>query len=72
MKNPILTDSNKQIIELLASGKTVKEAASILKMNNRTVEDRILEMRRQLNCINTTQLVVKIFEMLKDEVNDKT
>jgi len=55
-----IQESNNRIIQLLADGKTVKEVADLLSMPRRTVEDRILGMRKTNRCATVTQLVVKL------------
>lgn len=50
--------TNDQIIQLLASGYTVKEVAAMLHMKTKTAEKRISTMKRKGNCKTVTQLVV--------------
>jgi DNA-binding NarL/FixJ family response regulator len=51
--------TNDQIIQLLASGYTVKEVANMLSMKIKTVEKRISTMKRKQECKTVTHLVVK-------------
>lgn len=55
-----LTPTNRQIVELLAAGKTVKEIATEMNMKNRTIEKRIKTMRKEHNCLTVTQLVATL------------
>jgi DNA-binding NarL/FixJ family response regulator len=50
---------NDQIIQLLGSGFTVKEVATMLNMKTKTVEKRISTMKRKQDCKTVTHLVVK-------------
>jgi DNA-binding CsgD family transcriptional regulator len=60
-------ESNNRIIQLLAAGKIQKEIAAELNLSLRTVEDRILDMKRIYGCTTQTQLVVKLMELNFDE-----
>lgn len=51
--------TNDQIIQLLGSGYTVKEVASMLSMKTKTVEKRISTMKKKQDCKTVTHLVVK-------------
>lgn len=55
-----MNEQNKLIIQLLAEGLTVKEAAAKMNMNPRTVEGWIYKMRKKLNCKTVTELVMKV------------
>lgn len=57
-----IQESNNQIIDLLASGRTVKEIAGALDISAKTVSWRIAKMKKELGCTSTTQLVVKVRE----------
>lgn len=52
-------NTNDQIIQLLASGYTVKEVAAMLDMKKKTVEKRICTMKKKQDCKTVTHLVVK-------------
>lgn len=52
-------NTNDQIIQLLGSGFTVKEIATMLNMKKKTVEKRISTMKRKQDCKTVTHLVVK-------------
>lgn len=66
-----LNQTNQQIIQLLAAGKTVKEVAAVLAMKQRTVTDRIQEMKIRFRCANATQLVVTLLSLnLAGSVSD--
>jgi DNA-binding NarL/FixJ family response regulator len=51
--------TNDQIIQLLGSGFTVKEIATMLNMKKKTVEWRISAMKKRNQCKTVTHLVVK-------------
>lgn len=55
-----IDESNEQIINLLMSGRNLKEVAVQLNMSPRTLEGRLAAMRKKVGCKTTTQLVVKI------------
>lgn len=55
-----LQDSNREIINLLAEGKTTKEVAADLKMKTRTVVDRLETLKKKHGCTTITQLVLKV------------
>jgi DNA-binding NarL/FixJ family response regulator len=55
--------TNDQIIQLLASGYTVKEIAADLKMKFVTVKKRIVTMKKKNDCKTVTHLVVKWLEL---------
>ena len=55
-----LQESNNRIIELLAEGMTYKEIAATLSMKQRTVLDRVQEMKKKNECVSATQLVMKM------------
>jgi len=55
-----ISESNNRIISLLAQGKTVKEISGELNIPARTVEKRLLSMRRREGCRTTVQLVLKL------------
>jgi DNA-binding NarL/FixJ family response regulator len=56
--------TNDQIIQLLASGYTVKEVANMVNMKKKTVEWRISEMKKRNHCKTVTHLVVKWLGMV--------
>ena len=68
-----IQDSNREIINLLAEGKTTKEVAAKLKMKTRTVIDRLETLKKKHHCTTITQLVLKIMnpnlKRLKDQEN---
>jgi len=53
---------NNQIIDLLASGLTIKEVAQQLNISPKTVDVRLDKMRKRRGCNSTTQLVCLIRE----------
>lgn len=55
-----LQESNDQIINLLAEGKTYKEIAAALSMKYRTVYDRVTEMKKKNACATRDQLLLKL------------
>lgn len=59
---------NNQIIQLLASGYTVKEVAGLLGMKKQTVDKRIRVMRKKYQCKSAIQLVVKWLQLAPDDV----
>lgn len=60
--------SNDQIIQLLASGYTVKEVAGYLGMKKQTVDKRIRVMKRKYQCKSAIQLVVKWLQLIPDDI----
>ena len=55
-----MKEQNKKIIDLLAMGLTVKEVASALNMSKWTVTRRIKKMKKENECFNVAQLVLKL------------
>lgn len=62
VKNPgmTITETNRQIIQLMGEGNTDKEIAGKLQMSIRTVQDRVYKMMKSEDCKNRTQLVLKV------------
>ena len=54
----LLTDREKQVLQLLAEGKTNKEAASILNLGVSTVETHRTNLMQKLDLHNTAELVI--------------
>jgi DNA-binding NarL/FixJ family response regulator len=54
----LLTDREKQVLQLLAEGKTNKEVASILDLGVSTVETHRLNLMQKLGLHNTAELVL--------------
>jgi DNA-binding NarL/FixJ family response regulator len=54
----LLTDREKQVLQLLAEGKTNKDVAIILSLGLSTVESHRLNLMKKLNLHNTAELVL--------------
>lgn len=54
----LLTDREKQVLQLLAEGKTNKDVAAILALGLSTVESHRLNLMKKLNLHNTAELVL--------------
>jgi DNA-binding NarL/FixJ family response regulator len=54
----LLTDREKQVLQLLAEGKTNKEVAGMLGLGVSTVETHRLNLMQKLNLHNTAELVL--------------
>jgi len=54
----LLTDREKQILQLLAEGKSNKETASILQVSPHTVETHRTNLMQKLNLHNTAEVVL--------------
>jgi DNA-binding NarL/FixJ family response regulator len=54
----LLTEREKQVLQLLAEGKTNKEAAGALDLGVSTVETHRLNLMQKLNLHNTAELVL--------------
>jgi DNA-binding NarL/FixJ family response regulator len=52
-----LTTKQRQIVQLLAEGKTMKEAAGTLNISTRTVESHKYEVMRRLGVKTTAELI---------------
>lgn len=52
-----LTDRDHRILDMLSQGYTTPEIAKELYVSHRTVEARLLMLRRVFECKNTTHLV---------------
>lgn len=52
-------EKDKQILKLCAEGKTAKQIGYEMNLSSRTVEARIVVMRKYYNCKNTAELLVK-------------
>jgi DNA-binding CsgD family transcriptional regulator len=59
-KNIYTSEQDLQIVCLIAEGKTVKEVADIVQINHRSVEDRILRLRKQEEALSIAHLVAKL------------
>ncbi len=54
----LLTDREKQVLQLLAEGKTNKEVAAMLNLGLSTIETHRLNLMQKLNLHNTAELVL--------------
>ena len=54
----LLTDREKQLLQLLAEGKTNKEAAAILNIGVSTIETHRTNLMQKLNLHNTAEIVI--------------
>ena len=54
----LLTDREKEVLQLLAEGKSNKEVASFLDLSNHTVESHRNNMMQKLNLHNTAEIVL--------------
>jgi DNA-binding NarL/FixJ family response regulator len=54
----LLTDREKQVLQLLAEGKTNKDVAAILTLGVSTIETHRLNLMQKLNLHNTAELVL--------------
>jgi two-component system response regulator NreC len=54
----LLTDREKQLLQLLAEGKTNKEAATILNIGVSTIETHRTNLMQKLNLHNTAEIVI--------------
>ena len=52
-----LTPRQREVLQLLAEGRSMKEVASVLKLTPRTVAFHKYEMMRQLNIKSTAELI---------------
>jgi len=58
-----LDETDKQILMLIAEGKTVKEIAWKTGKRTENVNYRLKVMRKHYGCLNTTQLISKLSEI---------
>ena len=54
----LLTEREKQVLQLLAEGKTNKDVASLLSLGVSTIETHRLNLMQKLNLHNTAELVL--------------
>jgi DNA-binding NarL/FixJ family response regulator len=54
----LLTDREKEVLQLLANGKSNKEAATILDVSTNTVETHRMSLMKKLNLHNTADIVL--------------
>jgi len=54
----VLSDREKEVLQLLAEGKTNKEAASVLNLSLSTVETHRLKLMQKLGLHNTAEIVL--------------
>ena len=54
----LLTDREKQVLQLLAEGKTNKEAAALLEVGTSTIETHRTNLMQKLGLHNTAELVI--------------
>lgn len=59
-----LTPRQREIVSMLAQGKSNKEAATLLSISGATVKDHVYKACRRLEVENRTQLIV-VFAMWK-------
>jgi len=52
-----LTSRQREIVQLLAEGKTSKEVATILGLSTKTVETHRAQIMRRLDCHSVSELV---------------
>jgi DNA-binding CsgD family transcriptional regulator len=52
-----LTEKQKQILKLIADGKTQKEVGSLIFMSRESVELQLTQARKKNECITTYQLL---------------
>lgn len=57
LPNAVITQNEASIINWLARGKTCWEIAKITNVSSRTVETRLNEIKKKLNCVKSTQLI---------------
>lgn len=55
--NPLVDDTNRQIVQALANGQSPAQIARALPMNRQTVYTRLQRMRAALGASSTEQLV---------------
>lgn len=55
-----LDETDKEILQHLASGKTAKEIAPLVCKSSDTVKHRVKKMLRSLNCKNATHLIATL------------
>ena len=67
-KLPDLSKRQSQCAYLLLNGKTAEETGEILAISKRTVEGHILTMKDKLNAKNRSELVIKLSQLLNDEM----
>ena len=58
-----LDEVDKQILMLIAEGKTVKEIAWKVGSKSSRIEYRLRAMRKHYGCFNTLQLITKLSEI---------
>jgi DNA-binding NarL/FixJ family response regulator len=51
--------TNAEIVTQLSYGFTTKEIATNFNVKSKTIEARILNLKKQCNCANTVELVAK-------------
>ena len=54
----LLTDREKEVLQLLAEGKSNKEVASVLNLSPHTVESHRTNLMQKLNLHNTAEIVL--------------
>lgn len=57
-KNVYTNEQDLEMCRLIAKGKTAKEVAAILKIKYRTVEDRLMELRKKRGAASVAHLMV--------------
>lgn len=58
-RNIKLLPQRQEILKLLCDGKSCKEIAKKMEMNELTIKQNITDMKEINDCMNTTQLVYK-------------
>ena len=60
---PDLTDRERQILELMVRGKTIKSVADFLMLSPHTVHDHVKRIYKKLEVHNRAELVRKVQEL---------
>lgn len=63
MHQKILTAREKTVFELLITGKTTKEIATILKISEKTVRNHISNVRQKLGVKGRSSAVVELLKL---------
>lgn len=63
MHQKILTASEKTVFELLITGKTTKEIATILKISEKTVRNHISNVMQKLGVKGRSSAVVELLKL---------
>ena len=63
MHQKILTAREKTVFELLITGKTTKEIATILKISEKTVRNHISNVIQKLDCKNRSCAILELIKL---------